>query len=62
MIAKLRGMVSDTTLRGVLSFVKDEESEVKRLEEQNRQESERRIAEETAFLTGAYEGEPDDEE
>ena len=55
-------MVSDTTLRGVLSFVKDEESEVKRLEEQNRQESERRLAEETAFLTGAYEGEPDDEE
>ncbi len=62
MVAKLRGVVSDTTLRGVLSFVKDEESEVKRLEEQNRQESERRLAEETAFLTGAYEDEPDDEE
>ena len=62
MVAKLRGVVSDTTLRGVLSFVKDEESEVRRLREQNRQESERRIAEETAFLTGTYEDESDDEE
>lgn len=62
MVAKLRGVVSDTTLRGVLSFVKDEESEVRRLREQNRRESERRLREEEAFLTGAYEGGPDDEE
>lgn len=50
MIAKLRGLVSDTTLRGELSFVRDEESEVLRLEEQKRQEAERRIAEEKQYF------------
>lgn len=53
MISKLRGVVSDTTLRGELSFVKDEATEVERLKKQE-QEAEVKAERETErLLSGA---------
>lgn len=53
MIQKLRGLVSDETLRGEVSFVKDEAGEKKRLKNQEDEEDRKAERETERLLSGA---------